>query len=105
MNRASDVAKPMPGDWVRSVFKRITGWREFNVVLAVVVLSAILSVSSDVFLTPANLLSGSHSPSGSPSSPSSPPPPSIRSPRSLACSMARFSLSSFTLRWRSSPSL
>ena len=57
MDRASNVAKPMPGDWVRSVFKRITSWREFNVVLAVVILSAILSVSSDVFLTPANLFS------------------------------------------------
>jgi len=39
------------------MIKRITGWREFNVVLAVIALSAVLAVSSDAFLTTANLFS------------------------------------------------
>lgn len=42
---------------VRSVISRVTGWREFNVVLAVILLSAILAVSSEAFLTTANLFS------------------------------------------------
>jgi ribose transport system permease protein len=40
---------------LRNTLKRITSWREFNVVLAVILLSAILAVSSEAFLTPANL--------------------------------------------------
>ena len=57
MSTESKVAKTVPGDWVRSAVKRITNWREFNVVLAVIILSAILTASSDVFLTTANLFS------------------------------------------------
>jgi ribose transport system permease protein len=45
------------GPKVSSVIKRVTGWREFNVVLAVIALSAVLAVSSDAFLTTANLFS------------------------------------------------
>jgi len=57
MSTESKVAKTAPGDWVRSAVRRITNWREFNVVLAVIILSAILTASSDVFLTTANLFS------------------------------------------------
>ena len=53
----SNVAETASGDWLRSTIKRITSWREFNVVLAVLILSAVLSVSSDVFLTTANMFS------------------------------------------------
>ena len=57
MSTESKVAEASPGDWFRSALRRITNWREFNVVLAVIILSAILTASSDVFLTTANLFS------------------------------------------------
>ena len=57
MSTTSDVAKETRPDWVGAALRRITGFREFNVVMAVVILSAILSVGSDVFLTTANLFS------------------------------------------------
>ena len=57
MSTESKVAEAVPGGWLRSTVKRITNWREFNVVLAVIILSAILTASSDVFLTTANLFS------------------------------------------------
>jgi ribose transport system permease protein len=57
MSRVSTVAETVPGTSLRSVAKRITNWRELNVVLAVILLSAVLTFSSDVFLTPANLFS------------------------------------------------
>lgn len=41
----------------RAAIKRVTGWREFNVVLAVILLSAVLSFSSEAFLTPGNVFS------------------------------------------------
>jgi ribose transport system permease protein len=55
MSGASEAVRPTAGAQLRTTLKRITGWREFNVVLAVVVLSAVLAVSSPAFLTPANL--------------------------------------------------
>jgi ribose transport system permease protein len=55
MSGASEAARPTPGAQLRTTLKQITGWREFNVVLAVILLSAILAVSSPAFLTPANL--------------------------------------------------
>lgn len=57
MSGASEAARPAPGARLGTTLKRITSWREFNVVLAVILLSAILAVSSDAFLTPANLFS------------------------------------------------
>ena len=57
MSTASQAPESRTGHGVRSMIKRITGWREFNVVLAVIVLSAILTVSSEAFLTSANLFS------------------------------------------------
>ena len=57
MSGASEVATPAAGQRLRTTLKQITSWREFNVVLAVILLSAILAVSSDAFLTPANLFS------------------------------------------------
>jgi ribose transport system permease protein len=55
MSGASEAARLAPGARLRNTLKRITSWREFNVVLAVILLSAILAVSSEAFLTPANL--------------------------------------------------
>jgi ribose transport system permease protein len=55
MSGASEAARPATGARLRNTLKRITSWREFNVVLAVILLSAILAVSSEAFLTPANL--------------------------------------------------
>ena len=57
MSGASEVVRPAAGARLGATLKRITSWREFNVVLAVILLSAILAVSSDAFLTPANLFS------------------------------------------------
>jgi ribose transport system permease protein len=57
MSTASQAAGSKTGVEVRSMIKRVTGWREFNVVLAVILLSAILAVSSEAFLTTANLFS------------------------------------------------
>lgn len=57
MSRVSNVAETVPGTSLRSVAKQITNWRELNVVLAVILLSAVLTFSSDVFLTSANLFS------------------------------------------------
>ena len=57
MSTATQAPKSGTGQRARSIIKRITGWREFNVVLAVIALSAILAVSSDAFLTTANLFS------------------------------------------------
>jgi ribose transport system permease protein len=51
------TTKKRPDNWLRSVLKRITSWREFNVVLAVLLLSAVLSASSEAFLTSGNLFS------------------------------------------------
>jgi ribose transport system permease protein len=55
MTGVSEASRPAPGAWLRTTIKRITSWREFNVVLAVILLSAILAMSSEAFLTPANL--------------------------------------------------
>ena len=57
MSTRSDVAKATLDNRLGAAIKRITSWREFNVILAVIILSAILSVSSDVFLTTANMFS------------------------------------------------
>jgi ribose transport system permease protein len=57
MSEAVEVAKPTSVMWLRSGIKRITSWREFNVILAVLLLSAVLAISSEAFLTPANLFS------------------------------------------------
>jgi ribose transport system permease protein len=57
MSKVSTVAETVPGTSLRSAVKRITNWRELNVVLAVILLSVVLTFSSDVFLTPANLFS------------------------------------------------
>jgi len=57
MSTRSDVAKATPVTWLSTAIKRIGNWREFNVVLAVIILSTILSISTDVFLTTANLFS------------------------------------------------
>ncbi len=57
MSTRSDVAKATPVTWLSTVIKRVGNWREFNVVLAVIILSTILSISTDVFLTTANLFS------------------------------------------------
>jgi ribose transport system permease protein len=57
MSRISTVSASVPGTSLKSLTKRLTSWREFNVVLAVIGLSAILTLSSDVFLTSANLFS------------------------------------------------
>jgi ribose transport system permease protein len=57
MSTTSQVSRSTAGLGVRSRIKRVTGWREFNVVLAVILLSAILALSSDAFLTTANLFS------------------------------------------------
>jgi ribose transport system permease protein len=55
MSTASKAAGSTTDIGVRSIIKRVTGWREFNVVLAVILLSAVLAMSSDAFLTTANL--------------------------------------------------
>jgi ribose transport system permease protein len=59
MSEASETieTKPAIGKWLVTSIKRITSWREFNVVLAVILLSAVLAMSSEAFLTPANLFS------------------------------------------------
>jgi len=57
MSTATQAPKSGTSQGARSIIKRITSWREFNVVLAVIALSAILAVSSDAFLTSANLFS------------------------------------------------
>jgi len=54
---ASNVAETRAGTRLRSVIERITGFREFNVVLAVVILSVILSAKSTAFFTTANIFS------------------------------------------------
>ena len=57
MSGINSVAEASAEFSFRSVLKRITDWREFNVVMAVILLSAILSFSSEAFLTPGNLFS------------------------------------------------
>ena len=59
MSEASEIieTKPAIGKWLVTSIKRITSWREFNVVLAVILLSSVLAMSSEAFLTPANLFS------------------------------------------------
>ncbi len=57
MSTHNNVAKSTSVNWMSTAIKRIGNWREFNVVLAVIILSAILSISTDVFLTTANLFS------------------------------------------------
>jgi len=57
MSTASQAVESSKSLQVRSAIRRITAWREFNVVLAVIALSAILAVSSPAFLTTANLFS------------------------------------------------
>jgi ribose transport system permease protein len=57
MSGTNSVVEASPALSVRSLFKRVTDWREFNVVMAVILLSAILSFSSEAFLTPGNLFS------------------------------------------------
>jgi ribose transport system permease protein len=56
MGTASQTSELQLGR-ARSTIKRITSWREFNVVLAVFLLSTVLTLSSDAFLTSANLFS------------------------------------------------
>ena len=50
MTGVSEVSRPAPGEWLRTTIKRITGWREFNVVLAVVLLSVVLALSRNELL-------------------------------------------------------
>ncbi|MFN2183812.1 MAG: ABC transporter permease [Anaerolineae bacterium] len=57
MSTANQAAGSKTSLDVRSMIKRVTDWREFNVVLAVILLSAVLAASSDAFLTTANLFS------------------------------------------------
>ena len=57
MSGINSVAQASPAFSLRSMLKRVTDWREFNVVMAVILLSAILSFSSEAFLTPGNLFS------------------------------------------------
>ena len=57
MSGINSVVEASPAFSLRSMLKRVTDWREFNVVMAVILLSAILSFSSEAFLTSGNLFS------------------------------------------------
>ena len=57
MTRVRTVPEAVPYTSLGSVVRRITNWREFNVAMAVIVLSTVLTLSSDAFLTSANLFS------------------------------------------------
>jgi ribose transport system permease protein len=57
MTKVSSVAEAVPRPSLGSALRRMTNWREFNVALAVILLSTVLTFSSDAFLTSANLFS------------------------------------------------
>ena len=57
MSTANSSTQSSAANWLRSTLRRVTDMREFNVILAVLALSAVLSVGSDAFLTVPNVMS------------------------------------------------